>query len=229
MAFLRDQIDYLWSYVSPRKTVQRRDKEFKVPAMPIRPTPLKKKKQFASPETQDMSPASRVKAWNVRTPSPLSDVTGDIDMDRTLLPPSPPTSAKLDDLEGDTLVESPGVHALEKEGSSADEWNANEDTIVVDDGNYMGLSIDVDKERKRRDRQGRELRDAGWSEDAVFLFQKLGMRGFEPLLPIEWIDDLDTLPEDLFTTRLDKAFLTPTFGISFHGRCRHSTQSNFAN
>jgi hypothetical protein len=226
MAFLRDHIDYLWSYVSPRKTVQRRDKEFKVPAIPIRPTPLKKK-QLATPESRDMSPESRVKAWNVRTPSPLSDMTGDIDMDRTLLPPSPPTSAKqLDDLEGDTLLESPGGEALEKDGSSADEWNANEDTIVVDDGNYMGLSIDIDKERRRRDKQGRELRDAGWSEDAVFLFQKLGMRGFEPLLPIEWIDDLETLPEDLFTPLLDRAFLTPAHGTGFRGTCRHYTQQN---
>jgi hypothetical protein len=142
----------------------------------------------------------------------------DMDMDQTLLPPSPPASTKqVDDLEGDTLIGSPGVEESEKTGSSADEWNANEDTIAVDDGNYLGQSIDVDKERKRRDRQGRQLRDAGWSEDSVFLFQKLGMRGFEPLLPIDWLEDLETLPEDLFTSRLDKAFLKPAHGSGFRG------------
>jgi hypothetical protein len=139
-------------------------------------------------------------------------------MDRTLLPPSPPASAKQgDDFEGDTLVGSPGVEYSEKAGSSADEWNANEDTVAVDDGNYLNNSVDVDKERKRREKQGRQLRDAGWSEDAVFLFQKLGMRGFEPLLPIDWLDDLETLPEDLFTSRLDNAFLKPAHGSGFRG------------
>ncbi|KAH8728822.1 hypothetical protein GQ44DRAFT_824096 [Phaeosphaeriaceae sp. PMI808] len=214
MAFLRDVSDRFWSYVSPRKTQQRRDKEFKVPAIPIRPT--LPKKPIAAFTSREMSPASRVKVWSVRTPSPQSD----FDMDQTLLPPSPPDSAKPvdDDFEGETLIDSPGTRVSKKAGSSGEEWNANEDTIAVDDGNYNDRSIDVDEERKRRDQQGRELRDAGWTEDAVFLFQKLGLRGFEPLLPIEWLDDLETLPEDLFTARLDKAFLKPANGSGFRAQ-----------
>jgi hypothetical protein len=216
MTFLRNLTGHLWNYVSPRKTQQRRDKEFKVPAVPIRPTPLKRR--VGTPESREMSPQSRIQNWSVRTPSPLSDVDGDTDMDRTLLPPSPPASAKQgDDFEGDTLIGSPGAEYSEKAGSSADEWNANEDTIVVDDGNYLEQSVDVNKERKRREKQGRQLRETGWSEDAVFLFQKLGMRGFEPLLPIDWVEDLETLPEDLFTSRLDNAFLKPTLGSGFRG------------
>jgi hypothetical protein len=146
-----------------------------------------------------------------------------MDVDQTLLPPSPPESAKPmdDDLEGDTLVESPSAQQSEKTGSSGAQLDANGDTMVVDDGNYMDVSIDVEKERQRREQQGRELRDAGWSEDAVFLFQKLGLRGFEPLLPISWIDDLETLPEDLFTARLDKAFLRPANGTDFRGMYLH--------
>jgi hypothetical protein len=221
MAFLRDVSDRFWNYVSPRKTQQRRDKEFKVPAMPIKPTPLRR--QVATPEAREMSPVSRVKVWSVRTPSPRGDMDGDVDMDQTLLPPSPPASAKqMDDFEGDTLINSPSAQEAEvtdKAESSADELDANEDTIVVDDGNFMDVSIDVDKERHRREEQGRQLRDAGWSEDAVFLFQKLGMRGFEPLLPIDWINDLETLPEDLFTARVDKAFLRPAHGSGFRGKC----------
>ncbi|KAH4186557.1 hypothetical protein HBI65_210110 [Parastagonospora nodorum] len=216
MAFLRDVSSRFWNYVSPRKTQQRRDKEFKVPAVPIRPTPLKK--QVATPESRDMSPKSRVKVWTVRTPSPQSEFDGNMDIDQTLLPPSPPASTKqMDDLEGDTMVASPGAENT-KAASSDDEVDANEDTILVEDGNYMGQSIDVDKERERRENQGRQLRAAGWSEDAVFLFQKLGMRGFEPLLPIEWIDDLETLPEDLFTARVDKAFLRPAHGSGFRAQ-----------
>ncbi|KAF2032692.1 hypothetical protein EK21DRAFT_109759 [Setomelanomma holmii] len=216
MAFLNfiNAGDRFWKYVSPRKTQQRRDKEFKIPDPPVRPTPVKKK--IMIPESRAPSPGSRVKIWAVRTPSPQSDM----DMDTTLLPPSPPESTKPieDDLEGDTLVDSPTEQKSERTGSSEKELDANGDTIVVDDGNFMGVSIDVNQERERREKQGRELRDAGWSEDAVFLFQKLGLRGFEPLLPIEWIDDLETLPEDLFTAKPDKAFLKPANGTDWRAQ-----------
>ncbi|CAO2654788.1 Nn.00g115210.m01.CDS01 [Neocucurbitaria sp. VM-36] len=218
MAFLRDVSDRFWSYVSPRKTQQRREKPFKIPALPSHvKVPLSK--QIATPEARDMSPESRIKIWHTRTPSPQSDV----DMDATLLPPSPPTSTRQspDDLEGDTLLpSSPVSPSYDKTGYSADEVDANEDTTVVDDGTYMNQykKYNIDEERKRRDKQGRELRDAGWSEDAVFLFQKLGMRGFEPLLPIDWIDDFETLPEDLFTAKLDKAFIKPALGTDYHAQ-----------
>ena len=218
MSYFRGGIDRIWSYMSPRKTQQRREKpfHFKVPALPTHvKTPPSK--QTATRQTRELSPESRVKNWHTRTPSPQSD--GDIDA--TLLPPSPPTSAGLshDDFEGETLLsESPLAPADYKIGS-ADDVDANEDTILVDDGTYMNQSmkVDVDEERKRRNKQGRELRDAGWSEDSVFLFQKLGMRGFEPILPIEWVDDFETLPEDLFTAKLDKAFIKPSFGPDYHG------------
>ena len=224
MAFLRDVSDRFWNYVSPRKTQQRREKPFKVPALPTR-VKIPAQKQIATPETRDMSPESRIKIWHTRTPSPQSD----IDMDATLLPPSPPTSARPspDELEGDTLLpDSPYSPGYDKAGSSADEVDANEDTTVVDDGTYMNQykKYNVDEERKRRDKQGRELRDAGWSEDAVFLFQKLGMRGFEPILPIDWIDDFETLPEDLFTAKLDKAFIRPSLGTDYHGKCIRSSR-----
>lgn len=161
------------------------------------------------------SPEPQAHTWTPRTPSPQSDI------DATLLPPSPPTSAPqfAEDFEGETLLpESPLSLSYDKHGSSEDEWDANQGTMVVDDGTYMTQhkTIDTDLERKRRDKQGRELRDAGWSEDAVFLFQKLGMRGFEPILPIDWLDDFETLPEDLFTANIDKAFIKPAEGSDYH-------------
>lgn len=213
MAFLRGVSDRIWNYVSPRKTQQRRDKPFafKKPAVPTRPANAP-----ATPPSREMSPEARVKTWDPEAPSPQCDI------DATLLPPSPPASAMLsDDLEGDTLVPLSPIEPGEKaeEGSSADEWDANEETMVVDDGTYMTeqKKINVENERKKRDHQGRELRDSGWSEDAVFLFQKLGMRGFEPLLPISWIHDFETVPEDLFTEKLDKAFIKPAFGTDYAG------------
>jgi hypothetical protein len=219
MAFLRDMSERFWNYVSPRKTQLRREKKpyaFKVPALPTRLTSVRK--EVATPQPRETSPEPRVETWNPRTLSPQSDI------DATLLPPSPPTSAmQSDDFEGDTLLnDSPtALHKDgEEPGSSADEWDANEETMVVDDGTYMTMhkKINIEEERSRRDQQGSELREAGWSEDAVFLFQKLGMRGFEPILPLGWIDDFETVPEDLFTGNLDKAFIKPTFGTDYNGK-----------
>lgn len=216
MAFFRDFPGRIWNFVSPRKTQQKREKEFKVPVATLPAAVAQKKKMLATPKARSTSPESRVKTWATRTPAPNSDV----DLDETLLPPSPPASSLPvgDDLEGDTLLpESPTTQISDNTGSSADEWDANEDTMVVDDDQYLNSKINVQEERKRRDKQGRELRDAGWSEDAVFLFQKLGMRGLEPLLPIEWLNDLETLPEDLFTANVDKAFLKPAYGSGYNG------------
>jgi hypothetical protein len=201
--------------MSPRKTQQRRDKPFKVPVIPARAVPLSK--NMTTPEARSMSPEARFRTWEVQSPSPQSDG----DLDQTLLPPSPPASAQAtyESLEGETLVPtSPSVQASVKTtGSSAKECDANDDTMAVDDGKYMTTTIDVEKERQRREAQGNELRASGWSEDAVFLFQKLGMRGLEPILPIAWLDDLDTLPGDLFTAKDDKVFLRPSHGTDYHG------------
>lgn len=225
MTFFRDVSERFWNYVSPRKTQQRREKPFKVPAVPTHTTTATQRqkqiavqKQKRTPKQRDMSPDSRIKVWQTRTMTPTSDV----DMDETLLPPSPPASARPshDDLEGDTLLPESPVSPNYFKGQSADEYDANEDTTVVDDGTYLEQHklVNVDEERKRRDIQGRELRDAGWSEDAIFLFQKLGMRGFEALLPIDWHDDFETLPEDLFTAKIDTTFIRPALGSDYHGK-----------
>ncbi|KAL5118133.1 hypothetical protein ACEQ8H_003968 [Pleosporales sp. CAS-2024a] len=231
MVFLR--ISRLWNYVSPRKTQQRRDKEFKVPAIPVKRAPLsrqaappasqdnRQQSRNGSHESQHLGSVSRAKLWIVRTPSPHSSFDGDAELEHTLQLLSPPSSTKGLDLDSEAAAKSPSAQSPSvtgSSGSSGNEVDANEDTILVDDGNYLGRSIDVDKERERREHQGRQLREAGWSEDAVFLFQKLGMRGLEPLLPIEWINDLETLPEDLFTARIDKAFLRPAHGNGFRAQ-----------
>lgn len=217
MAFFRDVSDRFWNYVSPRKTQQRREKPFKVPAPPTHAKVAVKRQKLVL-ERREMSPQSLIKVWQTRTVTPTSD--GDVD--ETLLPPSPPSSASPvhDDFEGDTLLPDTPVSPSYLKGQSENEFDANGEVEVVDDGTYLmqPKRVDVDAERQRRDIQGRELRDAGWSEDAIFLFQKLGMRGFEPLLPIDWHDDFETLPEDLFTPKLDLTYIRPALGSDYHGK-----------
>jgi hypothetical protein len=218
-------------YVSPRKIWQRRDKPFKAPPA-VSPHSVKEI-GFAPRQDRDMSPQSRMELWNTTTHSPGSDV------DITLIPPSTPDSALVidggldGDLDGDTLIAEPSPHQdkqyIEYEdededelgGSSDDEFDANADTLIVDDGRYMvqHKAIDVDQERLQRELEGRKLASTGWSEDSIFLYQKLGMRGHEPLFPIDWIDDYTSFPEDLFTANVDKAFIKPAFGSTYHGMC----------
>ena len=101
------------------------------------------------------------------------------------------------------------------------DWDANEETIVLEDAQYVEARKEADPEleRERREAQGRDLRAAGWTEDAIFLFQKLGMRGFEPLLPHAWFEDFTMLPADLFTRNIDKAFIKPmSADLEYHGQ-----------
>jgi hypothetical protein len=210
MAFLTEVSNRFWNYVSPRKTQQRRDKPFRVPALPHPvQTPQSIQKQKA--RAHSMSPTSRVKSWNLKSPGSSTSP------DRAPgLPPSPKSLERAyTDFEGDTMIEDM-VDAID--GGEA--FDANEETIVVDEGRYMDeqKAYDGEAELHRRERQGRELRAAGWTEDAVFLFQKLGMRGFEPLMPGEWINDFIMLPTNLFTANMDKAFIKPTTGRDYHGK-----------
>jgi hypothetical protein len=216
MAILRDMTNSFWNYVSPRKTQQRRDKEFKVPAIPQRV-----KKDAGEPSVRQISPNTLVKEWAAMAPNHSQNLKID-EMEHVEIPPSPPMSLErpYTDDEGDTLVDELQEHL--KQNPNDDDWDANEETIVVDDIKYMDEHKEVDPEieRERREAQGKELRDAGWTEDAIFLFQKLGMRGFEPLLPYDWVDDFKMLPLDLFTRNLDKAFVKPlSSDHEYHGEC----------
>jgi hypothetical protein len=167
---------------------------------------------------REMSPETRVDLWEVSTP-----VRDEPDSaDNVELPPSPPTSLErpYTDFEGDTVID---AIAQDLNQDPEGDWDANEETFVVDEDKYIEQHRQEDAliERQRRENQGRELRAAGWPEDAVFLFQKLGMRGFEPLLPHIWFDDFNTLPADLFTRNVDKAFIKPIStrpDAEYHGR-----------
>lgn len=235
MAFLREMTDRFWSYVSPRKTQQRREKDFKfaVPTLPRRtmkqssPSRSELRSEVSEGSTRGMTPETLVKRWALRTPSQH----GSEYVDGAGLPPSPPASLErpYTDLEGETLLD--GI-ADGFNPDSEQSWDANEETILVDEAVYMDehhahKELEAEVERERREAQGEELRIAGWTEDAIFLFQKLGMRGFEPLLPYSWFDDFPVLPANLFTRNMDLAFIKPELNpdSDFHGKSLKSTPS----
>ena len=229
MTILHEYATKVWAYISPRKTQQAREPKpfhFKVPAIPTKPNfkkqqqpPKAQTQQLLSPPDRDMSPESRFNTWHNRTPSPSSDV------DITLVPMSPPESVirspeEYDRFEGDTLFNTSPISPSFDKGVADHEVDANDDTMVVDDAalleTHKGISFDERLLKQQKQRQ--ELQAWGWPEDAIFLFQKINMRGYEPIMPIEWLDDLPSLPADLFTERMDKPFIKPALGTHYHGR-----------
>ena len=174
--------------------------------MPIHPT------ERTSPA---MTPMSKMQYWAPNTPPSAAS------LDDTLLPPSPPSSLHRYpegdyDFDGDTFVQG-SAESFSKD--TPDAWDANDNTTVVDDGQYMVMHKPMDraKEQYRQVAQSRELRLAGWPEDAVFLFQKLNMRGAEPLLPYDWNVDFPSLPLFLFTKSEAKQFIRADFLSDFRG------------
>ncbi|KAF2816255.1 uncharacterized protein BDZ99DRAFT_458136 [Mytilinidion resinicola] len=204
MAFLRNISDRFWGLVSPRKTQQRRDKPFKALPTPRKSVPR------SSFNPRSMSPATRVNSWNMNPTSP-SLIDSD-DLDRSLTPTS--LERPYTDFEGDTLIDQ-----LMEEIPEEDAWDANEETIVVDDGDYElnKAAHDDIAERKRREEEVVELRATGWAEDAVFVYQKVKLRGFEPLMPKSWASDFDMMPSNLFTNHRHEAFIKPALGSNFRG------------
>lgn len=231
MTILHEYATRVWNYISPRKTQKARAKplQFKVPAVPTKPDfkkpqrlqspPHPTPQQLLSPPDRDLSPESRMNIWHTTTPSLNSDV------DITLVPMSPPDSfmqstEEHDDFEGDTLFNTSPISPTFDKGYDRDlEVDANDDTMVVDDGGYLEThkGISFNERLLKQQKQRQELQAAGWPEDAIFLFQKINMRGYEPIMPIEWINDLPSLPADLFTDRIDKPFIRPALGSHYHG------------
>ncbi|KAH7130474.1 hypothetical protein B0J11DRAFT_483071 [Dendryphion nanum] len=202
MVFLKNAANRLWEYVSPRKTQQRRNKDFKGKVAAL-PSPSIRRAGASDGATSSLS---KVKTWSVET---LNAVDTAVDM-----PPSPPTSLNhsFAELEGDTLINSEGNDEALLRTDADEKWDANEETVLIDEDRYQEhKAIDRKEERMRREAQGNDLRAAGWTEDAIFLFQKLGMRGFEPLMPYSWVEDFKSLPMDLFTRNMDKAFIKPAY------------------
>ena len=68
-----------------------------------------------------------------------------------------------------------------------------------------------------------------WTTAEIDLFDKLNMRGFEPLLLQTWAIDFPTIPSALFTGDIQKAFLKAMHGSEFRGKfssCTTSVNSN---
>jgi hypothetical protein len=62
-----------------------------------------------------------------------------------------------------------------------------------------------------------DIKGKGWHKDEVALFEKLSMRGLEPLLPSNWFHEFPTFPSNLFSKKFEETFVNARSGEEFRG------------
>ena len=77
--------------------------------------------------------------------------------------------------------------------------------------------FDMEDERIKRQEMLRQIERADWTSEEAALFEKLTMRGFEPILPRNWMMDFKTIPEALFTADEAEIFINAASGKDFRG------------
>lgn len=87
-----------------------------------------------------------------------------------------------------------------------------DNTEVFDDGDYHATPqrrkiVSLPEEQEAFGVSSNELRDAGWDDDYITLFQHIKMRGHEPLMPQRWRFSLRSMPIALFADS-DDAFIS---------------------
>lgn len=126
------------------------------------------------------------------------------------------------DLEGATVIgettpaKSPLLDpSLVKENSPASFLALEGDTTLIVNDSSM-LFEDESPEFKEGQANIEELY-RGWTEEEIWLFEKLDWRGYEPLLPRRWAGDFLTMYELLFTDDDSVAFIKSVSGKEYHG------------
>ncbi len=92
------------------------------------------------------------------------------------------------------------VGALQEDVPTAKSVSIESDII---DGEDEELGTQLDEEQEDYE---------GWTEDEIWISEKLNMRGFEPLLHLTWALDFPTLIPELYTTDDSKVFINAVSG-----------------
>lgn len=109
---------------------------------------------------------------------------------------------------------SPNSDEVEESEANVDRLEDDEITAEEKVKEYLDRQAELSLRRGAID----EVKAQGtWHPDEIFLFERLSMRSFEELLLASWQIDFPTLPEALFTTNPDKAFINYNCGSSSRG------------
>lgn len=107
------------------------------------------------------------------------------------------------ELEGDTLIENPAI----PQGS-----NFENDTTIIADIDDALEDPEVTAEL------GDEPHDySGWTEDEIWLLERINMLGSEPLLHLTWALDFPTFVPELYTMDDSRVLIKAISGNTCHG------------
>lgn len=124
------------------------------------------------------------------------------------------------DFEGVTLIGDSSPPKPSILGKSVEKTPATltqkSDTVLVD-GDSPLLAKSRGSHSKRSETAD-SVTYPGWTEDEVWLFEKLDRRGCEPLLPRHWDRDFLTMYALLFTKNDSAAFIRSASGKDYHGK-----------
>ena len=196
-------------YVSPRLTLRRRGSS---PVVANTPTLSRPEKPSV---TVPVTPKDKVRSGRIQkqTASAMKYKSGvhyKLSDDRVDLPVTPANRGILDgegyESNEDTLV---------RDATPGDDDMTLVDTPLGAEGDDY---IDVDPERTRREKALDQIAHGDWTSMEVNLFNKLNIRGFDPLLPSNWQMDFPTCPNNLFTADKSRAFIHSRNGNDFRGK-----------
>lgn len=121
--------------------------------------------------------------------------------------------------------------AIKVESDEDDEIEDDDQDAVAQAKVQEYLERQAELEMRKEDIE--KARAAGdWHTDELFLYERLIMRSFEELIPLEWKIDFPTLPELLFTDEPAKTFINYNYISSARGELHaslHYSVSNIVN
>lgn len=118
---------------------------------------------------------------------------------------------------GDALVklEEAIEEDIEEAEIEEEEEEENEDAVTQA---KVQEYLERQAELEMRKEEIETARAAGdWHTDELYLFERLTMRSYEELIPVEWKIDFSTLPELLFTDDPNKTFISYNCNSSGRG------------
>ncbi|KAF2143734.1 uncharacterized protein K452DRAFT_357358 [Aplosporella prunicola CBS 121167] len=226
-SFWKSAGDTILNFISPSKTQHRRDKPYKARhpnrkrlrhhhdknkvATRQSSEPLMFSKTTGSPRSISNSPdlytqqdeEDALEKTNLVTETPEEDTSNEEDDDTSTLNTPKPTIKK----------------SIGHFTSPEYKRTIRRDTTIVlpeeewDERHAKDFKLDLARTRRHNDAQ--RLREAGWGEDPIALWVKLAMRGYEPLLPHNWMLDFETLSPMLFAPRHSRAYIRAVHGNDF--------------
>ncbi|PBP18321.1 hypothetical protein BUE80_DR010791 [Diplocarpon rosae] len=112
----------------------------------------------------------------------------------------------------DHLQEDGDVEMLDDEDDYSDEEEADEAELAAREASEADQKVEEYLARQaelasKRDDIEKVKATGGWHPDAVFLYERLVLRSFEPLIPADWHYDFPTLPGILFTRDDELTFI----------------------